>query len=446
MVSLPVHPRLARMLLGAGDEPARALACDLAALLSERDPLRGSEAGADLAPRLAALEAWRERRVRRGIDGGACARVDRVARQLRATAGTERGELATAPPDAGALLSLAYPDRIALRRSESGDAVRYRLSGGRAARLPRTDPLASSPLLVVASLDARAADAGVWLAAALAAADLETLHRDRIRRTRRVAWDERAGAVAAVAERRLDDLVLDALPLSSPDPDAVHAAMLDGVRRLGLAALPWTQAARSLQARVLCLREWLPEQGWPDLADAALGTNPEDWLAPWLGGMSRREHLARLDMVAVLRALLGRGRAVRRPASAGLGAGRAAGTCREAAGDVRCHRHPAGGGRPGAGDAAPALPRRAAGAGYRGPGGILGTWLRRGAQGAARPLPPAPVAGGPADRAADGARQAAALTGRSTPAQPACAAMKPLTAATSGSITSQCCGRCSRSS
>ena len=310
MASLPVHPRLARMLLAARDDMERALACDVAALLSERDPLRRADAGVDVGARLACLRDWRERR-RRGGDSS-LARIDRVARQLAQLLASAKPPPVTAPGlpalDAGALLSLAYPDRIALRRARgrAADDVRYRLAGGRAARLAGEDALARERLLVVASLDADAADARAWLAAALDDDALRRLHGERIHSRENIDWDEREQAVRARREERLGALLLSHCALAAADPDAVLAAMLEGVRRMGLGCLPWSAAAEGLRARVRFLRALPRGVDLPDLADETLLAGIEDWLAPWLAGLSRREHLARLDMLAVLQTLLGR--------------------------------------------------------------------------------------------------------------------------------------------
>lgn len=115
-----------------------------------------------------------------------------------------------------------------------------------------------------------------------------------------VRWDVREQAVIMRREERFGALVLDSKPRTKTDPENIRVALLEGIRRLGLEALPWTREAREWQTRVLSLRQWLPDQNWPDVSDKALQETLGEWLAPWLDGMTRREHLARLDLLQIL--------------------------------------------------------------------------------------------------------------------------------------------------
>jgi ATP-dependent helicase HrpB len=125
-----------------------------------------------------------------------------------------------------------------------------------------------------------------------------------------VGWDERLAAVVARRERRLGALVIDGRLLTDADPVLSRQAMLAGARQLGLDSLPWTPELQDWRARVASLRHWFPEDGWPDLSDAWLAEHLDDWLEPWLDGITRREHLQRLDLAAALQGLIdGRWRA-----------------------------------------------------------------------------------------------------------------------------------------
>ena len=199
----------------------------------------------------------------------------------------------------GLLLALAYPDRIARRRE--GEEGRYLLANGRGARLRGR---MSAPWLVAASLDGAGGEAAIWLAAEVTPAMLESQLAQQIECGADLKWDKQSEAVVASESCRLGALVLRQRPLRRPDPEAMRGAMLDGVKQLGLAALPWSDEALQLQARVLSLRQWLGEQGWPDLGEQWLLDNLNTWLAPYLAGCSRREHLGRLDLCAILRAQL----------------------------------------------------------------------------------------------------------------------------------------------
>lgn len=290
MARLPLHPRLAHMIVRARELKAGAAAADLAALLSERD-LLGREAGADLGERLAAL--------RRGsINKALRERIKSAARQIRGIAdiGDEDGGLSP-----GVLVALAWPDRIAQARGARG---RFRLSGGGGAVLAEHDPLAREPFLAVATTDGASGDQKIFLAAALSREDIETIFPGHIGETDIVRWDSRAQIVVANRQRKLGALILEDRPLAMPDPGKIAEAMTKGVAEMGLAALPWSDAAQTLRARLRFLRRVLPEEGWPDLSDETLLATMSDWLTPYLAGMARRAHLERLDMFAIISGLI----------------------------------------------------------------------------------------------------------------------------------------------
>ncbi len=306
MAAWPLHPRLAGLLCRAEDMGRGALGCDLAALLSERDILRGPERRADLGLRLELLRRFRQdgRDAARagGGDPNACAAVERIAGELRRRL-TQRGEEQEPDDQAlGLLLAFAYPERLAQCRPEGRE--RYRLANGRGAALLRDDPLVGQPWLVAAHLDAGQREARIYLAAPVSRQALETHPGIPLQTRERVAWDAENRAVIARREQCLGELVLNAAPLE-PIPEAERlAALLAGLRQAGLDALPWTPALRQWQARVMCLRAWQPEAGWPAVDDARLLADLEQWLAPWLVGITRLEHLARLDFAGILQALL----------------------------------------------------------------------------------------------------------------------------------------------
>ncbi|TMJ44052.1 MAG: ATP-dependent helicase HrpB [Alphaproteobacteria bacterium] len=286
MARLPLHPRLAHMIARARELKAGALAADLAALLSERD-LLGRDAGADLALRLDAL--------RRGhINKPLRERIKAAARQIRNIAGIgEENESGLSP---GALIALAWPDRIAQARGRDG---RFRLSGGGGAIMAEHDPLARDEFLAVATTDGAAGDQRIFLAAALSRRDIETIFADHIAESDIVRWDSRAEIVVANRQRNLGALILDDRQLAASDPEAIAEAMSKGVGEMGLTALPWTDATRVLRARVRFLARIFPEEGWPDLSDEALLATLDHWLTPYLAGMTRRAHLGRLDMAII---------------------------------------------------------------------------------------------------------------------------------------------------
>jgi ATP-dependent helicase HrpB len=291
MGRLPMHPRLALMLVAGKASGHGGLACDIAALLEERDVLVGRD-DCDLRGRLAALHGDGEAR------RGALQRARRAARDLRRRMKLTGG----GGGDAGELLALAYPDRVAKRRGAGG---RYLLRNGRGAILPEGDRLAAEDWLAVADLGGMRADARIYLAAPLAAARVEAMFEGVIEQADRVEWDDRRQKVIAVRRRLLGAITLKEEPLKKPPPDAVLEAVLTGIRRMGPTALPWTDAMRRWRARVMFLRG-LDYRGaaWPDLSDDYLMGRLADWLAPFLAGVASRVALQKVDLKSALAGLL----------------------------------------------------------------------------------------------------------------------------------------------
>lgn len=307
MARLPLHPRLSHMLFAAQQLGQGALACDIAALLSERDILTGeARRSADFVQRVEALQAFRKNG-RAGAqshqaDANGCARVNQAAQQFQRLLSSAKSISIADVQQTGLLLALAYPDRVALARAP-GD-TRYLLASGRGARLHESEMRLRQPCIVAASLDAGETEGLIYSAAPL---DVDTLRKQlaaHIRTQEVVRWDVPQQVVVARREERFGALVLDSKPLVNADPEKIRAAMLEGIRRLGIGALPWTHEAREWQTRVLSLRYWLPDEDWPDVSDAALSETLAEWLGPYLDGMSRRDHLARLDLSTILKSRL----------------------------------------------------------------------------------------------------------------------------------------------
>jgi len=306
MAELPAHPRIAHLLLRGQDLGLAAMACDVAALLGERDIQRGG--GADLHSRLALLSG--ESKANRGGHGGV-QRARQLARQYR---GLLRGKAgaAVADPDhprwLGALLALAYPDRVAQQRREGG--AEYRLANGRAALFAEVDALMKCPWLVVADLGSRQGqrEERIYLAAQFDPALLDDVLAEQVERLDILDWDEREQVLRAERQTKVGELVLSREPLPGLDDQARAKALLGLVRRKGLNLLTWTPELRQWQARVTLLRQLdLEKHGqseWPDLGDEALLASLEDWLQPYLGKVSRLSHFAALDLPSILRSLL----------------------------------------------------------------------------------------------------------------------------------------------
>jgi len=284
--SLPLHPRLGHMLTIAG--PA---AAPLAALLAERDPLRG--AGPDLLLRLRAIDRPGPEAHRPTIE-----RIrDEAKRLAHAVPRGERAGLSV-----GQMAALAYPDRIGLRRK--GEAPRWVLSGGKGAAMAPGDALASARLIVATDLDGDPREATVRQAVALPEEDLRALYADRIRWTDLCEWSRRDGRVLSRRQERFGALVLEDRPWPDAPAEAVARAALDGLRQIGLTLTP---AARRLRARIELARAGGSD--WPDCSDAGLMAALEDWLLPHLGKARTEADLRALDVTEALRARLDWGQA-----------------------------------------------------------------------------------------------------------------------------------------
>lgn len=304
MLTLGTHPRLAAMLLAANDPEDIALACDLAALLEARDPLKGPRRD-DITARWQALAAFRAGRAAPDASRGALAAIDQTAKQWR-----RRLNCRAVPPSAlaahrlGAHLMFAFPDRIA--HQHPNDPLRYQLANGRSATIAPDSDLYGEAWIVIAELRDAERDARVLRAAVLDEAALERAWPASFVTADRVFWDSDNQRIAAQRERRFERIVLDVRPIAQPDPARFADALVDAVRQAGLDALPWTHALRQWRERVRCLREWLPEdaESFPDLSDAALIATLDDWLRPALSGKRRLDALSEQELSEALKSRL----------------------------------------------------------------------------------------------------------------------------------------------
>jgi ATP-dependent helicase HrpB len=312
MAGIPLHPRLARLLIRSRELGYSVLGCDLATLLSERDIIRRSPVGNatggwkfDLIERVALLREWRTGGSSHpAVDSGALKNVERVSRQLQRLTGTDAGRYPACELSdlIGRLVLSAYPDRVARQReSEPG---RFLLANGRGARTVSAGSVFSTPYSVAISVDAgNQAESLIHEALPVS----EDLLRDelgqRIERRDSVCWDGREGRIVAVREECLGAVCLSSRPFVS-DPEGVLPVVIDAVRTSGLNLLTCNEAFLQLQARVLFLQRNFPGDGWPDLADKALLESLETWLAPAITGVRNSQQLADVNCAGALRAQL----------------------------------------------------------------------------------------------------------------------------------------------
>lgn len=310
LAAMGVHPRLAHMLVRGRELGHGGVACDLAALLGDRDILDapGRAPDADLRLRVEAMRRARAERASRvgtvrghRVRTGALRRALREARHLRRSLGVpDRDGGPDEVEHVGILLAFAYPDRVARRRE--GRRGRYLLRNGKGARLPEGAAIGDSDWIVAADLDARGRDARIFRAAPLEQEDVETQLADRLRTVEEVEWSDASRRVEARRREVLGAITLRQGPLRDPAGASVVAALLDGIRSEGIASLPWTRDAERLRARLVFLHE-LDAERWPDRSDEALLSGLEGWLVPFLAGIGsprRIEDLARIDLQEAL--------------------------------------------------------------------------------------------------------------------------------------------------
>jgi len=300
MQEFPAHPRLAHMLLKSVQLDAAPLAAELAALLSDRDLLRagaGQPRDSDVRTRLEVLH-------QRGGDRGTLERIRNARRTFLRLLGHEARDDQSSMDAAGVLLALAYPDRIGRRRA--GGENRYQLANGRGAVFESAESVARAEFIVAVDLDDREREARIRLAIPLDKQELLQTFKAEIRRGDELAWDERTEAVIARRVARLGELIVEEKPLAEVSRGEAAAAMLTGLRSLGLDALPWDDDTRSFLARAEFVRSLGRKDlaAWPEFTRDALAAD-FSWIEPFLEGITRRSHLARLPLMDALRARLG---------------------------------------------------------------------------------------------------------------------------------------------
>jgi ATP-dependent helicase HrpB len=289
--ALALPPRLARMVIAAAHAGEARLAADLAAVLVERG-LGGERT--DLSER---VENLRRDRAQRAEDARRLARnfADVAARQT-GRKDQDGGDLS----DCGRLVALAFPDRIAKARGRAGE---FLMANGRAAALEAHERLAREPFIAIAEVSGRAGAARILAAAALSEDQVIALAQDEIEERDDVSFDRASLSLRRRRARRLGAIVLSEQILPIEAGAETAAALARGIAAIGIERLPWTKAQKQWRDRVMFLRRAEGEE-WPDLSDAALAQNAQDWLAPFLEGRISLNAITPNDLDAALAALL----------------------------------------------------------------------------------------------------------------------------------------------
>jgi ATP-dependent helicase HrpB len=306
------HPRLGHLLLSAARLGVGAVGCEIAALLGERDPLRGDGQApdADLRLRVEALRSpggGSAPLPGLSVDRGALARARkeagfwrrRLENEVEAMPQQRQGSSGTDVAHVGILAALAWPDRVGRLRGGN----RYLLAGGRGAILEGDQTLVGRPWLVAVEVDGRGPDVRILQAAPVELEEVEDHLGHHIKETEEVTWNSGAGRVEAARIRRLGALELSRSGGVAADPGRITGVLAEGIRGMGLEALAWTAAGRALRQRLAFLHHLAPED-WPGVSDEVLLGSLEDWLLPLVPGARSLAELTRVELAEALLARL----------------------------------------------------------------------------------------------------------------------------------------------
>jgi ATP-dependent helicase HrpB len=303
---LPLHPRLALMLIRGKKLGLGPMACRLAALLQNRDILydSGRDQSVDIEDRLQVLmqyeEGGRSRNKIQRADSQLCGRILKEARQYQRILKIRNKNSEGQPWDfsePGNLLASAYPDRIAMRKVGSRQHL---LASGHGVTLPQGDHLQRAEFLVAAALDSGKKQGRIYLAATLSGEDIRKSHSHLLKKEERIQWKH--SRVEAVTVLRLGELEIDQSPIKNVDPERITDCLLEGIAHNGLECLNWHKKSRELQARIETAHSIMPEK-WVDVSDQSL-LHDLSWLRPYLGNSKSLKQLKKLDIYSILLAML----------------------------------------------------------------------------------------------------------------------------------------------
>lgn len=290
MAASGINPRLSHMILKAKTMGFGSLACEIAAIMGERDIFQeyNQPIDADLRLRIEFLRSGRLGLQRR-YD---LQRIQREIIHLQQVFDISQQE---APIEGcGLLLAFAYPDRIAQLRSNG----RFLMRNGRGAVFTKMQFLSSAPYIVAAEVDDKGAEGNIFRAAPIEDAELKEHFSEQIEELSVIAWDKPSQAVRARKQEKLGSLILKESPLSNPSPDTLLNALLKGIKEEGISILPWTRQAQRLKERLMFMHHI--DTKWPSCSEKELVFTLDEWLAPYLYGLVSRQDLQQLNLVDIL--------------------------------------------------------------------------------------------------------------------------------------------------
>lgn len=286
---LACHPRIAHMLLLAKELCDKQLATDIAAVLEERDPLP-RDSGIDINLR---IEALRRARANNSL-GNRFTRIEKVAASYRKMLEIPANNGPVDVFETGLLLAYAYPERIASARP--GNNAQFQLANGRIAAAGHKDDLAHEPWLAVAHMDLRDGLGKIFLAAPLNPKDLVSLVKEQ----EVIVWDTRKGGLIATKELKIGSIVLQSKPLKSPGEEHLAEAISNALKNEGESLLNFDEDMAQLQNRILSLRQWNPEETWPDVTKEELLLRNKEWLGPYLKDVKKPDDLKKINLSEAL--------------------------------------------------------------------------------------------------------------------------------------------------
>ncbi|MCW3084742.1 MAG: hrpB [Bacteroidetes bacterium] len=303
MLQMPTHPRIAHLLIEAKIWQQKnpkisyaALATDVAALLEERDPLQ-KESGTDLSLRVEILRKWRSGDFV-NADKRVLERIERLAQSWRKLLKIETDNSIEHVFATGKLLAAAYPERVAKRIDKKG--LRYRLANGRIVKIAEIDPLHQEEYLAIAQLDAGTNEGKIFSAAPLDPADLIDLAIEK----QNVSWDKERNMLVSTIEKCVGGIVLESKLNHKIDEQLRISVICSMIRENGLKTLNWDEPQEQLQARILSLQKWRPQENWPDVSSEKLLETQEEWLGPYLININKLTELQKLNLNEIIRSIL----------------------------------------------------------------------------------------------------------------------------------------------
>lgn len=291
---LACHPRIAHMLIEAEQHDVQHLACDIAAMMEERDPMN-KEVGIDINIRIELLRRQRQE----GRLSKSMKRIEKLAKSYRKILKIEENNTAFDPYESGWLIALAFPERIACARP--GNNAQFQLSNGAYAMAHHSDDLAHESWLAVAHLNARDNKSGrVFLAAPLNPTDLASM----VKSYQHIVWDNKEGELIAEEQLRIGAIILKRIQLRNIDNDIKTKVICEAVYKNGAHLLNFDNAVKQWQNRVLSIRQWQKDSVWPDVSTESLIAQVEDWLPPYLKEVKNANDLKKLPLLEILKSSL----------------------------------------------------------------------------------------------------------------------------------------------